>query len=205
MAGRIPQQFIDEVVGRSDVVEIIGARVPLKKAGREFKACCPFHNEKTPSFWVSPDKQFYHCFGCGAHGTALGFLIDYDRLPFPEAVEDLATRLGLTVPHEGAEPGVASAASAGAQESATALEPLYALLAQVADCYHEQLGRNARASAYVAARGLDSEVIERFKIGYAADSWNELLRRFGGSEASLGALKDAGLIIERERGDGFYD
>src|ERR1700692_5090648 len=100
MPGLSPQPFIDEVVARSDIVEIIGARVGLKKAGREFKACCPFHNEKTPSFWVSPDKQFYHCFGCGAHGTALGFLMEYDRLPFPEAVEDLANRLGLTVPHE---------------------------------------------------------------------------------------------------------
>ena len=92
MAGRIPQAFIDELIARADIVEIIGSRVPLKKAGREYKACCPFHDEKTPSFWVSPDKQFYHCFGCGAHGTALGFLMEYDRLPFPEAVEDLAGR-----------------------------------------------------------------------------------------------------------------
>ena len=96
MAGRIPQAFIDELIARADIVEIIGSRVPLKRAGREYKACCPFHDEKTPSFWVSPDKQFYHCFGCGAHGTALGFLMEYDRLPFPEAVEDLAARLGLT-------------------------------------------------------------------------------------------------------------
>src|SRR5712692_3199260 len=101
MAGRIPQAFIDEIVARSDIVEIIGARVPLKKSGREYKACCPFHNEKTPSFWVSPDKQFYHCFGCGKHGTVIGFLMDHDHLAFPEAVEELATRLGLTVPHEG--------------------------------------------------------------------------------------------------------
>ena len=99
--GRIPQHFIDELIARADIVEVIGARVPLKKAGREYKACCPFHNEKTPSFWVSPDKQFYHCFGCGKHGTVLGFLMDHDHLAFPEAVEELATRLGLTVPHEG--------------------------------------------------------------------------------------------------------
>ena len=102
MPGRIPQNFIDELIARADIVEVIGSRVALKKAGREYKACCPFHNEKTASFWVSPDKQFYHCFGCGAHGTALGFLMQYDQLPFPEAVEDLAGRLGLTVPHEGA-------------------------------------------------------------------------------------------------------
>ena len=99
--GLIPQSFIDELIARADIVEVIGLRVPLKKAGREYKACCPFHGEKTPSFWVSPEKQFYHCFGCGAHGTALGFLIEHDRLPFPEAVEELAQGLGLTVPHEG--------------------------------------------------------------------------------------------------------
>ena len=100
MAGRIPQAFIDDLIARTDIVELIGGRVQLKKAGREWKACCPFHNEKTPSFWVSPDKQFYHCFGCGAHGTALGFLIEHDKLPFPDAVEELASRLGLDVPRE---------------------------------------------------------------------------------------------------------
>jgi DNA primase len=203
MAGRIPQAFIDELIARADIVEIIGARVPLKKAGREFKACCPFHDEKTPSFWVSPDKQFYHCFGCGAHGTALGFLMEYDRLPFPEAVEDLAVRLGLSVPHEGAP--ASTPRGAEAHEPAAALEPLYVLLAQVADFYHEQLERSARARAYVAQRGLNAEIIERFRIGYAADSWNELLRRFGATETAQAGLKDAGLIIERERGDGFYD
>ena len=104
MAGRIPQAFIDELIARADIVEIIGSRVPLKKAGREYKACCPFHDEKTASFWVSPDKQFYHCFGCGAHGTALGFLMEYDRLPFPEAVEDLAGRLGLRCRTKGGAP-----------------------------------------------------------------------------------------------------
>ncbi len=90
MAGRIPQSFIDDLTARADIVELIGSRVELKKAGREYRACCPFHNEKTPSFWVSPAKQFYHCFGCGAHGTALGFLMEYDKLSFPEAIEELA-------------------------------------------------------------------------------------------------------------------
>ena len=110
--GRIPQHFIDELIARADIVEIIGARVQLKKAGREYRACCPFHSEKTPSFWVSPDKQFYHCFGCSAHGTALGFLMQHDQLPFPEAVEELASRLGLEVPHEGG----AAAAPRGQEE-----------------------------------------------------------------------------------------
>ena len=99
--GRIPQAFIDELIARADIAEIIGTRVPLKKQGREYKACCPFHGEKTPSFWVSPEKQFYHCFGCGKHGTVIGFLMDYDHLGFVEAVEELAARAGLEVPREG--------------------------------------------------------------------------------------------------------
>ncbi len=187
MAGRIPQTFIDELISRSDIVEIIGSRVPLKKAGREFKACCPFHDEKTPSFWVSPDKQFFHCFGCGAHGTALGFLMQYDQLPFPEAVEELAGRIGLEVPHEGGA-GPASGPTEGQSE----------LLARVAGFYQECLHSNERASAYVRNRGLDAAIIERFMIGYAPESWNEVLRRFGATDESRALLLAAGLIIERE-------
>jgi DNA primase len=218
MAGRIPQAFIDELIARADIVEIIGSRVPLKRAGREYKACCPFHDEKTPSFWVSPDKQFYHCFGCGVHGTALGFLMEYDRLPFPEAVEDLANRLGLTVPHEaGRAPGsFATGAAASTDDTA----PLYELLARVADYYRSALPRSERASAYAAQRGLTAETIERFRIGYASESWNDVLHRFGGGEREQTALLAAGLIVERERaggsgggssggggsgGDGYYD
>jgi DNA primase len=187
--GRIPQHFIDELIARADIVEIIGARVQLKKSGREYKACCPFHNEKTPSFWVSPDKQFYHCFGCGKHGTALGFLMDHDHMAFPEAVEELATRLGLEVPHEG-----------GAEPSARrAEEPLYELMTRVARFYAECLAREPRAREYLAARGLTSETLERFTIGYAPNSWNELLRRFGGGDTERRHLADAGLIVERER------
>lgn len=202
MAGRIPQAFIDELIARADIVEIIGSRVPLKKAGREFKACCPFHDEKTASFWVSPDKQFYHCFGCGAHGTALGFLMEYDRLPFPEAVEDLATRLGLTVPHEG---GHTASTPANAGEDATAL---YELLHKVADFYHANLRHSERARAYATHRGLTPETLERFRIGYAPDAWNDVLRRFGSSEPAQRELLAAGLVIEREHsaaGDGYYD
>ena len=102
MSGRIPQSFIDELIARADIVEIVGSRVALKKAGREFKACCPFHDEKTPSFWVSPDKQFYHCFGCGAHGTVVGFLMQYEKLGFLDAIADLAQRAGLELPREAA-------------------------------------------------------------------------------------------------------
>ena len=188
--GRIPQNFIDELIARADIVEVIGARVQLKKAGREYKACCPFHNEKTPSFWVSPDKQFYHCFGCGKHGTVLGFLMDHDHMAFPEAVEELATRLGLEVPHEG---GV----DRGARR---ADEPLFELMAQVARFYADGLAREARARDYLAQRGLAPETIARFGLGYAANSWNEVLRRFGTAEADRQRLADAGLIVERERG-----
>jgi DNA primase len=188
--GRIPQNFIDELIARADIVEVIGARVPLKKAGREYKACCPFHNEKTPSFWVSPDKQFYHCFGCGKHGTVLGFLMDHDHMAFPEAVEELATRLGLEVPHEG-----------GVDNSARrADEPLFELMARVARFYAEGLARDVRARDYLAQRGLAPETIARFGLGYAVNSWNEVLRRFGAADADRQRLADAGLIIEREGG-----
>ena len=188
--GRIPQNFIDELIARADIVEVIGARVQLKKAGREYKACCPFHNEKTPSFWVSPDKQFYHCFGCGKHGTVLGFLMDHDHMAFPEAVEELATRLGLEVPHEG-----------GLDRSARrADEPLFELMARVARFYAEALARDARARDYLTQRGLAPETIARFGLGYAVNSWNDVLRRFGASDAERQRLADAGLIIEREGG-----
>jgi DNA primase len=198
--GRIPQHFIDELIARADIVEVIGSRVQLKKAGREYKACCPFHNEKTPSFWVSPDKQFYHCFGCGKHGTVLGFLMDHDHLAFPEAVEELAGRLGLEVPREGGS-------DAGAKR---ADEPLYELAAKVARFYVESLAREARARAYLERRGLSAETLERFQIGYAPNSWNEVLKRFGAGDSERQRLSDLGLIIERERvqaqgGERYYD
>jgi DNA primase len=153
MAGRIPQPFIDEVVARSDIVEVISARVPLKKGGREYKACCPFHNEKSPSFWVSPDKQFYHCFGCGAHGTVLKFLMEHDRMAFPEAVEELAERLGLEVPRE---------AGSAAGNTKRAEEPLYELMGRVAKFFADTLARDARARAYIERRGLEAATLEQF-------------------------------------------
>ena len=198
--GRIPQHFIDDLIGRTDLVELIGARVPLKKSGREFKACCPFHDEKSPSFWVSPDKQFYHCFGCGAHGTALGFLMNYDRLSFPEAVEELAARAGVEIPRE-----------ARVDDGRNRDEPdLAALMAQVATFWAERLKSDARAAAYLAQRGLKAEIIQRFGIGYSANSWNEILNRFAKDTKQREALLACGLIIEREGstgrdGDRFYD
>ena len=145
MAGRIPQSFIDDLTARADIVELIGSRVELKKAGREYRACCPFHNEKTPSFWVSPVKQFYHCFGCGAHGTALGFLMEYDKLSFPEAIEELAGRLGLEVPREaGSQPDTAGSTSAALRHEPARGEVLRQRVAE----------RCARAREYAKKRGL---------------------------------------------------
>jgi DNA primase len=196
MAGRIPQAFIDELIARTDIVELIGGRVQLKKAGREWKACCPFHNEKTPSFWVSPEKQFYHCFGCGAHGTALGFLIEHDKLPFPDAAEELASRLGLEVPRDdGGAPRVRPG------------DGLHELLAQVTQFYRDALRESSRAKAYLEGRGISAESCVKFAVGYAPDSWDAVLKRFGGSDARDRALAEAGLVVERSgKGEsGYYD
>ncbi len=197
MAGRIPQSFIDELIARTDIVELIGSRVQLKKAGREWKACCPFHSEKTPSFWVSPDKQFYHCFGCGAHGTALGFLMEHDKLPFPDAVDELASRLGLEVPRE--DDGRAARPRPG--------EGLYEVLAQAAQFYRDSLRETPRARKYLTDRGITTESCVKFAVGYAPDAWDALLKRFGGSAEREHQLAEAGLVIERSgKGEsGYYD
>jgi DNA primase len=198
MSGRIPQPFIDEVVARSDIVEIIGARVPLKKAGREFRACCPFHNEKTPSFWVSPDKQFYHCFGCHVHGTAIGFLMAYEKLGFIDAVADLAQRAGLEMPKE----------AFGPREAGTG--DLYDVMARASRFFEQNLSDNPRGREYLKGRGIDAATAEKFSLGYAPDSWNALLNRFGAEDEGRRQLLQTGLIIERdtrggERATGFYD
>jgi DNA primase len=199
MAGLIPQHFIDELITRADIVEVIGSRVPLKKAGREFKACCPFHGEKTPSFTVSQVKQFYHCFGCGAHGTALGFLMEYDKLGFVEAVEELASRLGLEVPRE-----------AGTKRDSTS-EDLYEVLGRAAQFFRDTLKDHERAAEYLNKRGLNADTISQFGIGYAPDSWNALLKRFGSNDGARRKLSAAGLIVERtgqtsrDADGGFYD
>ncbi|HUO80802.1 MAG TPA: DNA primase [Steroidobacteraceae bacterium] len=202
MAGRIPRAFIDELLARTDIVEVIGSRVPLKKAGREWKACCPFHGEKTPSFTVSQQKQFYHCFGCGAHGTALTFLMEHDRLPFPEAVEDLAGRAGLEVPREG---------GAGPDPRDRLLDDLYALTANADQHFREALRESERAKDYLKRRGLVGETAARYHLGYAPAGWDLVLKKFGATDAGRQALLAAGLIIERapdqqkSSGPGYYD
>jgi DNA primase len=200
VAGRIPQHFIDELIARTDIIEVIGSRVQLKRAGREYKACCPFHDEKSPSFTVSPDKQFYHCFGCGAHGTALGFVMEYDHASFVEAVEDLAARAGLEVPREG-----------GAAAPAQPHDELYVALERAALFFRQSLSGEARARDYLAQRGLTAEIIQRFGIGYAPARWDALLDRYGTTDDERQVLLRAGLVIERQadadRGQtpGFYD
>ncbi|MBS0376614.1 MAG: DNA primase [Proteobacteria bacterium] len=201
MAGRIPRAFIDELIARTDIVEVIGSRVPLKKAGREWKACCPFHGEKTPSFTVSQQKQFYHCFGCGVHGTALTFLMEHDRLSFPDAVEDLAGRAGLEVPREGGGPDPRD----------RQLDDLYALNANVDQHFRDALRDSERAKEYLKGRGLVGETAARYHLGYAPPGWDAVLKKFGATDAGRQALLAAGLIIERSAdaqkssGPGYYD
>ncbi len=198
MAGRIPQSFIDDLLARADIVEVIDARVPLKKAGREYMACCPFHNEKTPSFTVSPAKQFYHCFGCGAHGTALGFLMEYERLSFPEAVEALARELGLEVPREDGGPG---------PRRDRGRDDLYDLLGRAGAWYRDQLRHHPqarRAVDYLKARGLSGEVAARFGLGFAPPGWDNLARSLGGEAAVREKLVAAGMLVRKE-GGGVYD
>ncbi len=199
MAGRIPPQFIDDLLARTDIVELIGGRVQLRKAGKDFQACCPFHDEKTPSFTVSREKQFYHCFGCGAHGSAIGFLMEYDRLGFREAIEELAHKAGLEVPSE------AAAAPAGPDYA-----PLYAILDQAAKIFRLQLREHpdaSRAIDYLKGRGLSGEIAGRYGLGYAPPGWDLLLTRLGESPAHRERLLQAGLITEQDgkRYDRFRD
>ena len=198
MVGRIPQSFIDEVLNRTDIVEVIDTRVPLKKAGREFKACCPFHDEKTPSFTVSQVKQFYHCFGCGANGTAISFLMDYEHMEFLEAIEELARRAGMEVPKE----------TTGKQTQAPSTLPHYALLERVADYYQEQLRSHPQASQaidYLKQRGLTGDIAARFNIGYAPPGWENLAAALNADNTVRKQLLELGLTVERDKGDGAYD
>lgn len=189
MPGLIPERFIDELLTRIDIVDVVQQRVPLKRAGRDWTACCPFHDERTPSFTVSPAKQFYHCFGCGAHGSAIKFLMEYDRLEFPDAVEELAQTVGITVPHEG-----------GPTRPREDRTDLYALLDGAAGFYQTQLPNDAAAQAYCKQRGLDAEIIERFRIGWAPCGWDALKRQLGTNDARNKLLEQAGMVSTGEGG-----
>ena len=192
MSGRIPQHFIDDLIARADIVEVIGKRVPLKKAGREFKACCPFHDEKTPSFTVSPTKGFYHCFGCQANGTALGFLMDYEHLTFVEAVEALAGLMGIDVPREAQD------------RPAERYDELFELMRRAEVFYQQSLRESESAVAYLKQRGIDGATAKRFGIGYAPEGWSHILDKLGTSREATERLLAAGLIIRRDNG-GHYD
>ncbi len=192
---RIPQQFIEELLSRVDIVELIDKRVPLKKQGREFAACCPFHNEKSPSFYVSPVKQFYHCFGCGAHGTALSFLLEYDHMEFREAVQDLASSVGMEVPQEQGESQVQGVSKA----------PLYEVLDKAATYYREQLKQSPAAIDYLKGRGLTGEIAKEFGLGYVPAGWDNLLKAVGDSDERRRQLLDTGMLIEKEGEHPFHD
>lgn len=191
MRGRIPDNFIDELLTRVDIVDVIERRVPLKKAGREWTACCPFHNERSPSFYVSPAKQFFHCFGCGAHGSAIKFIMDYDRLEFPDAIEELAQSVGMRVPYEGGRDDKP-------REDRT---DLYTLLDDSASYYQRELGNSAEALAYVERRGLDAETLKRFRIGWAPAGFDGVLKALGTSDQKRKLLNDAGMVASNERGN----
>ena len=197
MAGRIPEKFIDDLLARVDIVDVIDARVPLKKAGKDYKACCPFHEEKTPSFTVSADKQFYHCFGCGEHGTAIGFLMNYDHMSFPEAVRELAAKVGMEVPEE------AQASAETASRNDTLLE----LLKQADQYYRRQLREHpdaGRATGYLKGRGLSGEIAAEFGLGFAPPGWDNLTKAIGRDEQTREDMVTAGLAVRKDQG-GYYD
>ena len=195
MAGRIPQQFIDDLLNRVDIVEVVDSRVPLKKKGKEYMACCPFHSEKTPSFTVSQNKQFYHCFGCKANGSAIGFLMEYEHLSFPEAIEELARSQGIEVPYEGGQ----------RPDPATkkAQTDLYELMQETDKHFQLQLRQHPQAQKavnYLKERGLSGEIAKDFGIGFAPDSWDELLKSLGTTPEKEKALVTTGMLIKKDNG-----
>lgn len=189
MAGQIPRPFIDDLLARTDIVELIDQRVPLKKAGKNYAACCPFHSEKSPSFTVSADKQFYHCFGCGAHGNAISFMMAFEQLEFVEAIEELAKMHHLEVPREGGQKPY---------QQGTADD--YSQMEKAAKIYQAQLQNSENALAYVAKRGLSSETIQKYGIGYAPDSWDLLLKQLATTRAGRDQLFELKLTNRNDNG-----
>lgn len=195
MAGKIPQPFIDQVLNQTDIVDLINGYIELKQKGREYTACCPFHNEKTPSFTVSPDKQFYHCFGCGAHGTAISFLIEHEGLQFVEAIEVLASKLGLEIPRE-----------AGFTKT-DSNQSLYHALDLANQYYQQQLRNSEAAITYLKQRGITGRIADLFDIGYAPEGYDNITKQFSDSvdqntlvQVGLLAKKDQNRVYDRFRG-----
>lgn len=192
MAGRIPETFIDDVLARTDLVELIDSYVHLKRTGKNYSACCPFHQEKTPSFTVSPEKQFYYCFGCGASGNAIGFLMDYTRLGFVESIETLARNLGLDVPRD-----------EDFSQPRENHQPLFHILEAATAFYEHQL-RNPKTRErpvnYLKQRGLSGQTAKQFRLGYAPQGWDNLINALGKSDTDLNHLIKTGLLIENDQG-----
>ncbi|MEF1337222.1 DNA primase, partial [Vibrio rotiferianus] len=202
MAGHIPRSFIDDLLARLDNVDIIDARVKLKKKGKNYGACCPFHNEKTPSFSVSQEKQFYHCFGCGVHGNAIDFIMEFERLEFVEAIEELASYLGLDVPRE-QRSGGGGQFNSGPQASSSEKRSLYDLMGSIAQFYRNQLKQPASKVAieYLKDRGLSGEIVQKFGIGYVADEWDLVRKNFGQNKDNQDMLVTGGMLIENDKGN----
>jgi DNA primase len=197
MPGRIPQAFLDDLLNRVDIVEVIDRRVKLKKSGKNYSARCPFHEERSPSFSVNPDKQFYYCFGCGAGGNALTFVMEYDNVEFPQAVESLASSAGLVVPRE---PGRGGRDGPRQEESS---KPLYTLLDKVSRFYQQQLRTHPqarRAVDYLKGRGLSGEIAKRFELGFAPPGWDTLHNGLGGGDELRELLIKAGMLVKNEDG-----
>ncbi|EMR35562.1 DNA primase [Vibrio harveyi] len=201
MAGHIPRSFIDDLLARLDIVDIIDARVKLKKKGKNYGACCPFHNEKTPSFSVSQEKQFYHCFGCGVHGNAIDFIMEFERLDFVEAIEELASYLGLDVPREQRSGG--GQFNSGPQASSSEKRSLYDIMGSIAQFYCNQLKQPTSKVAieYLKDRGLSGEIVQKFGIGYVADEWDLVRKNFGQNKDNQDMLVTGGMLIENDKGN----
>lgn len=193
---RIPDSFIQDLLNRVDIVDVVERYVPLKKAGQNYQACCPFHSEKSPSFTVSPTKQFYHCFGCGAHGTAISFLMEHTGMAFPDAVKDLASGVGMQVPSEEASPAERKAAQ---QKSVADALDLPGIMQQATRFYRDQLKASPRAIAYLKKRGLTGEIAAKFGLGYAPEGWQSL-EQIVTDYPKNPALLESGLVIDNESG-----
>jgi len=198
MAGRIPRTFIEDLLSRLDLIEVIDARVPLKKTGANYSACCPFHNEKTPSFSVNPSKQFYYCFGCGASGDAIKFLMEYERLDFSDAIEQLANKAGMEVPRQELTPQQ--------KKAEITRKTVYDLLNDTARFYFENLRKENTPRNYLVKRELSPKVAHRFGLGFALGEWDALLKRFDShNDFTQEMLIEAGLLIDNEESNRRYD
>ena len=200
MAGHIPRHFIDDLLARVDIVDIVDSRVKLKKKGKNYGACCPFHNEKTPSFSVSQEKQFYHCFGCGVHGNSIDFVMEFDRLDFVEAIDEIASGLGLEVPREQRSgEQFSNTPRANPQEK----RDLYDLMGSIAQFYRSQLkvSSNKHAIDYLKDRGLSGEIVQKFGIGFVADEWDAVRKNFGQQKLTQDMLVTGGMLIENDKGN----